>query len=84
MIKAVLAAAMIVASAPAWAFEPAPAASQADEPSKPQKEKKICKREPISTSLHGSRRICKTAAQWRAEKKLIDEMNDPRGGTTRH
>lgn len=33
----------------------------------PKKERQICKREPIATSLHGSKRICMTARQWRGE-----------------
>ena len=32
----------------------------------PKEERKICKREQVSTSLHGSKRVCLTARQWKA------------------
>jgi hypothetical protein len=35
--------------------------------SEPKKERKICRRDHATESRLGSRRICKTEAQWRAE-----------------
>lgn len=31
--------------------------------------RKICKRETVSTSLHGSKRVCMTADEWKQREK---------------
>jgi len=49
---------------PATAIIPTSAAS----PEAPKKERQICKRQPISGSLHGSKRVCMTAREWRHGK----------------
>jgi hypothetical protein len=47
---------------------PAPAIEASKE------ERKICKREAVTTSLYGSKRICLTANQWRQrEQRATDE-----------
>ena len=35
----------------------------------PKAERKICKRESVATSLHGSKRTCMTAAEWKARER---------------
>ena len=46
----------------------------------PKAERKICKRETISTSLHGSKRVCLTAVEWKARERnsSLEDM----GGVT--
>ncbi len=46
---------------------PALAASGADggQASKPKKERQICRQDEDTTSRMGSKRVCKTAAEWR-------------------
>lgn len=40
----------------------------------PKEERKICKREAVTTSLYGSKRICLTANEWRQrEQRATDE-----------
>ncbi len=47
---------------------PAPAVSA------PKEERKICKRETVSTSLYGSKRVCLTSSEWRKrEQRATDE-----------
>jgi hypothetical protein len=45
---------------PAPATTPAPQAQQ-----QVKAERKICKRQMVTTSLHGSKRVCLTASEWR-------------------
>lgn len=47
-------------SAEAAPVQPAPVAEQA-----PKAERKICKREMVSESRLGAKRVCLTAAQWK-------------------
>lgn len=65
MISSLIAASMLFGQAQPVAtttpIAPAPVA-------KVKEERKICKRESIATSLHGSKRVCLTAAQWRARE----------------
>ena len=42
----------------------------------PAAEKKICRRTRKTESRMGSKRVCKTAEQWRAEE--VDATSDPR------
>ena len=58
------------------ATAPAPTEAVATPPSAvaPKEERKICKRETVSTSLHGSKRVCLTATEWRKrEQRATDE-----------
>jgi hypothetical protein len=46
----------------------------------PKKERKICRQEQITTSLHGSHRTCLTAAEWRErDKQTAEDEGDTRG-----
>ena len=49
----------------------APAAVEA-----PKEEKKICKREEATESRLGSKRVCLTAAQWRARQTGVKGLGD--------
>ena len=60
LLVAIDPAAAATVSGTATATAPAPTAEA------PKKEREICKREPTSGSLHGSKRVCMTAKQWRA------------------
>lgn len=67
----------LVLAVPQTAFAADPVAT----PAKPAKERKICKKDLVSTSLHGSRKICKTAAQWKkANEGLSGEYESRRNG----
>jgi len=46
----------------------APTLASAASPEAPKKERQICKRQPISGTLHGSKRVCMTAREWRHGK----------------
>jgi hypothetical protein len=48
---------------------PAPVTNEAAEP-----EKKICKRQPVTGQLQGTKRVCMTAEQW----KRAQEANQRR------
>jgi hypothetical protein len=52
---------------------PAPIASEAAETTA-QPEKKICKRQPVTGQLQGTKRVCMTAEQW----KRVQEANQRR------
>lgn len=54
----VLASDTAAASAP----PPPPATTEAAAP----KEEKICKRQPVTGQLQGTKRVCMTAEQWKA------------------
>ena len=45
------------------ATPPAPVANEAAESTDPNK--KICKRQPVTGQLQGTKRICMTAEQWK-------------------
>ena len=47
----------------------APVANEAAEP-----EKKICKRQPVTGQIQGTKRVCMTAEQW----KRVQEANQRR------
>lgn len=34
-----------------------------------KKERKICKQQLVATSLHGSKRVCRTAAEWKRTER---------------
>jgi hypothetical protein len=77
-MKAVFALALLLTSVPALAGpddNTTATAPQQEGASASKEEKKICKREIISTSLHGSKRICLTRAEWqqRARENAGDE-----------
>ncbi|HVF36964.1 MAG TPA: hypothetical protein VNA29_03370 [Sphingomicrobium sp.] len=59
-----------------------PAVTAAEPAGEPKKERKICKREQISTSLHGSKRICLTAREWKA-RELNASLEDLGGVSTK-
>lgn len=56
---------MLIASETAATTTPpqAPATNEAAEPAQP--EKKICKRQPVTGQIQGTKRICMTAEQWK-------------------
>ena len=51
----------------------APASGNAATEAKPKAEKKICKRIEASESRMASKRICKTAREWKAAQYDTDE-----------
>ena len=80
---------IILLAAAALATPPVASDSGAPDPGKPadtpKKERKICRQEQITSSLHGSHRTCLTAAQWRErDKQNPEDVGDPRamGGNT--
>ena len=68
-------------AAPAFAADTKPADSQASAET-PKKPRQICKREATSTGLHGSRKVCLTAAQWKERNGNTDTMTDTRSKQT--
>jgi hypothetical protein len=42
----------------------------------PKKERKICKKEEVTESRMGASRICKTAAEWRADGQAGPGLDD--------
>jgi hypothetical protein len=61
---------LATAPTPTEAATPAPAPAVAA----PKEERKICKRETVSTSLYGSKRVCLTSSEWRKrEQRATDE-----------
>ena len=68
MISILINALLLVAAEPAAAAATTTTTATAAAPAAeaPKKEREICKREPVSGSLHGSKRVCMTARQWRA------------------
>lgn len=76
-MRLLVTSALLISAAPALASDPVPAAAASSAPAAKKKDKMICKREQISTSLHGSRRICKTAAEW---KRMSGDEEDVRSG----
>ena len=57
----------------AAAAEPAPSASAG---AKPEKEKMICKKEPVTGSLARVRKTCMTQAQWNQLRDQSEEQYD--------
>lgn len=49
----------------------------------PKKPRQICKREATSTGLHGTRKVCMTAAEWR-KRNGSGEEGDMGGVTARN
>lgn len=79
-------AALIVFSmaAPAIAADSKAGDSQAQAGAEtPKKERQICKREETSIGLHGTRKVCMTAAQWRNRGRNSEE-GDMGGVTARN
>lgn len=60
-----LLSAFLFAADPAAATAGATQSTAAPQQEAVKTERKICKREHVSTSLHGSKRICLTAREWR-------------------
>lgn len=59
------------------AVQPEPVAAAIEAPKEQAKEeRKICKREDDTTSRMGSKRVCLTAAQWRARETSIKGLGD--------
>ncbi len=52
-------------------------------PDKKSSEKKICKRDEATESRMQSRRICKTAAQWKRERDGLGSEERQQGVATR-
>lgn len=48
----------------------------------PKKERKICRRDVVSTSLHGSKRTCLTRSEWKARERNAT-LEDMGGVTTK-
>jgi len=68
MIPALISVMLLVSDTAAETAAPtAPASAEAAEV--PKAERQICKREPIAGSQYGSKRVCMTAAQWKARKR---------------
>ena len=61
MIPALLSVLWLATEVPATSNQPDPAPAEAS-----KEERKICKREMDTTSRMGSKRVCLTAAQWKA------------------
>lgn len=80
MIPMMFSAFLLVSDAAAAAPAPVPTAPAAVEA--PKQERKICKRESSATSLYGSKRVCMTAAQWKA-RDLNVSLEDMGGVTTK-
>jgi hypothetical protein len=66
----VLAAFALAPAAAAQTAPADPAAAQAEAPAK--KERKICRYEQATESRLGGKRICKTAAEWKAQDSSVD------------
>lgn len=64
------------------AATPAPATSEPVTAEAPKKERKICKRDVVSTSLHGSKRTCMTALEWKMRERNAT-LEDMGGVTTK-
>lgn len=63
---------MLVASEGAAATEVTPSAPIANEAA--EAEKKICRRQPVTGQIQGTKRVCMTAEQW----KRVREANERR------
>jgi len=68
MISMLLSAMLLVVVDPPVAATAATPLTNAAMAESPKKERQVCKREPISGSLHGSKRVCMTAREWREGK----------------
>lgn len=66
---------LLLASDPAAGTTTPPAPAAAEET---KKERQICKREPVSGSQYRTKRVCMTAAEWkaRARGQGIDDLSD--------
>jgi hypothetical protein len=61
---------MLLASDPAAATAaPAAPAAPTQTAEEPKAERQICKREPIPSSQYRTKRVCMTAAQWKARAR---------------
>ena len=65
-----LTASLLFQAAPATTETPAPATAE-----QPKEERKICRRVALATSLHGSKRVCLTAAEWRERQGSDDRAS---------
>lgn len=63
MFVALLSVMLIASETSANSLPPAPAANEAAEA--PDPDKKICKRQPVTGQLQGTKRVCMTAEQWK-------------------
>ncbi|HEU4958574.1 MAG TPA: hypothetical protein VFT40_13225 [Sphingomicrobium sp.] len=63
---------MLVASEGAASTEVTPSAPIANEAA--EAEKKICRRQPVTGQIQGTKRVCMTAEQW----KRVREANERR------
>ena len=72
----------LIAAAGFAALAAAPLAAQTPAPVTPDKEKKICRAEVSTGSLVARKKICKTRAQWDAERReaqsVTQQMQEPR------
>jgi hypothetical protein len=76
MIPALFSVMLLVTDAAA--ATPAPAAPATKAAEAPKAERQICKREPIAQSQYRTKRVCMTAAQWkaRARGEGIEDLSD--------
>ena len=72
MFVAMLSVMLIASETSTSSLPPAPAANEAAEA--PDPDKKICKRQPVTGQLQGTKRVCMTAEQW----KRAQEANQRR------
>jgi hypothetical protein len=73
-MKAFAALIVMTMAIPAIAADSKPADSQAQAGAEaPKKERQICKREATSTGLHSTRKVCMTAAEWRARNRNSED-----------
>ena len=63
MLAAMFSMLLITSDTAATTTVPAPATNEAAEAYDP--DKKICKRQPVTGQLQGTKRVCMTAEQWK-------------------
>lgn len=63
---------MLVLAATAMALATGGAAAADEGKPEAKKERKICREDPQTASRLGARKICKTAAEWKAEQDRTD------------
>jgi len=67
MITALFSVLLLASDTPPAATEASPAPAATAEA--PKEERKVCKRIPIVNSQYGSKRVCMTAAEWKARAR---------------
>ncbi|MEA3000199.1 MAG: hypothetical protein QOH04_1614 [Sphingomonadales bacterium] len=81
-MKAMILLAAAALAAPAFASD-----NGVPDPNKPanppKKERKICRQEQITSSLHGSHRTCLTAEEWKHRDRSSEDIDPRAGGNAR-